>query len=157
MWRPKKCPSFCNTTASTQTLTCDLKRLGRDHGAKLVIFWPKRIWDMIVLKAIAQSDHYDRACMRVCPSDGQSLPCITSVDPFWWPDLTWPGPEPGNVSGGAKDTRKKGRSCWKFPGSTFHCFVVVIVCEKPQAVLIPPPPPLHGLMFSDRPVWRHYR
>ena len=35
-------------------LTYDLKWPWRGHKSKLVIFWPKRDWDMIILKVIAQ-------------------------------------------------------------------------------------------------------
>ena len=46
------CSSCCDT--SNQMLTYDLKWPWSGHKSKLVIFWPRRTWD-IILKVIAQS------------------------------------------------------------------------------------------------------
>ena len=63
IWRAKRCSLCCTITARTQTLTLGLKWPYQNHESKLVIFWPRRAGDTIILKAVEQSDHYHRTCV----------------------------------------------------------------------------------------------
>ena len=74
----------------------------------------------------------------VCPSKGQSLTCITSIDLIWWLDLTW--------------AWKFYRRCKRYSTEATENLVVlrlfyyVVICENFRLGLISLPPPHHHAM-----------